>query len=107
MARVRSSIQDFSLNNSLYSLATVNLYQVSAAGAKLGTLATIYSDRTGASTLANPQTLDSDGKWAAPVYAEEDVIMTVSGVRFDTHDTGIVRAPFGDGVIEAQVFTGA
>ena len=105
MAKIRSSIQDLSLNNMIYAAATVTAYQVSSTGVKLGTLATLYAAPTGTSTLANPQTLDSEGKWAASVYIEEDVILTVTGVNFDTHDTGVISPPFEDTIIENQVFT--
>ncbi len=88
---MRNSIQDFSLANPIYAGATVSFYTVSA-GVKTTTLATLYSGLTGTTTLTNPQTLDSDGKFQQPVYVDAPVIATVSGLSIADHDTGIVQA---------------
>ena len=88
---MRNSIQDFSLANPIYAGATVNFYTVSG-GVKTATLATLYAALTGSTTLANPQSLDSDGKFQQPVYIDAPVISTVSGLTIADHDTGIIQS---------------
>lgn len=85
----RYNINDFALANPIYVGGTVSFYTVSG-GAKTTTLATLYSASTGTTTLANPRTLDSDGKFSVPVYTEVPVIATVSGLTIADHDTGIM-----------------
>ena len=85
----RYNINDFALANPIYVGGTVSFYTVSG-GAKTTTLATLYAASTGSTTLANPRTLDSDGKFSVPVYVEVPVIATVSGLTVADHDTGIM-----------------
>lgn len=85
----RYNINDFALANPIYVGGTVSFYTVSG-GAKTTTLATLYAASTGSTTLANPRTLDSDGKFSVPVYTEVPVIATVSGLTIADHDTGIM-----------------
>ena len=85
----RYNINDFALGNPAYVGATVSFWTVSG-GAKTTTLATLYAASTGSTTLANPRTLDSDGKFSVPVYVEVPVIATVSGLTVADHDTGIM-----------------
>ena len=94
---VRTLIQDFQLGNPLYIGATVTFYTVSA-GVKTTTKATLYSALTGTATLANPQTLDSDGKLQQPVYADVAVVATVSGLTVADHDTGVMQ-PLEEGAV--------
>lgn len=90
MTYSRTAIQDFSTANKIYTNATVSFYTV-LNGAKTSTLATLYSSLTGATELANPQTLDSYGKLKQPVYIDEPVIATVTGLgNTPDHDTGII-----------------
>mgnify|MGYP001574175642 CR=1 FL=1 len=85
----RASIQDFALANPVYAGATVTVYRVTA-GVKTAIKITLYDSLTGAGTLLNPQTLDSNGKLIQAVYIDEDWIATVSGLTIADHDTGIV-----------------
>ncbi|MGB5048445.1 MAG: glycosyl hydrolase family 28-related protein [Caldilineaceae bacterium] len=85
----RYNINDFALGNPAYVGATVSFWTVSG-GAKTSTLATLYAASTGSTTLTNPRTLDSDGKFSVPVYTEVPVIATVSGLTIADHDTGIM-----------------
>lgn len=94
---VRTLIQDFQLGNPLYIGATVTFYTVSG-GAKTSTKATIYSALTGTATLANPQTLDSDGKLQQAVYADVATVATVSGLTVADHDTGVMQ-PIEEGAV--------
>jgi len=99
----RVSIPDFALANPIYAAATVNFYTVSG-GVKTAVLATLYAGPTGSTELANPQTLDSDVKFAAPVYHDVPVIASVSGLTtVDDHDTGII---FNQGVYRGTWVTG-
>jgi hypothetical protein len=85
----RYNINDFALANPAYAGGTVSFYTVSG-GAKTTTLATLYAASTGTTTLANPRTLDSDGKFSVPVYVEVPTVATVSGLTVADHDTGIM-----------------
>lgn len=92
MTAARTAIQDFSTGNPLYANAIVTAYTVEA-GVKTSTKASLYSTLTGSALLANPQTLDAYGKFRQPVYINESVIMTVTGLgNTPDHDTGIVSA---------------
>ncbi len=91
MSQVRQAIPDFQFANEVYVGAQVAFYLVDAFGAKTATLATLYDAQTGAGTLLNPQMLDSDGKFPAPVYIGAAVIGEVTlanGVA--DHDTGVI-----------------
>lgn len=92
MTQSRTAIQDFSTANAVYANATVTAYTVEA-GVKTSTKASLYSTLTGSALLANPQTLDAYGKLSQPVYINEAVILTVTGLKnAPDHDTGIVAA---------------
>lgn len=101
----RTSISDFSLVNPFYIGASVSAFTV-VNGVKTATLATLYEATAGTATLANPQTLDSEGKWQQPVYIQDNVVLTVSGVSFDAHDTGIIQPPSSNGAFALDYFTG-
>lgn len=85
----RYNINDFALANPAYAGGTVSFYTVSG-GAKTTTLATLYAASTGSTTLANPRTLDSEGKFSVPVYIEVATVATISGLTVADHDTGIM-----------------
>lgn len=90
MTYARTTIQDFATANKIYANAVVTFYTVSG-GVKTSTKATIYSGLTGSTQLANPQTLDAFGKLKQPVYIDEPVIATVTGLgNTPDHDTGVV-----------------
>lgn len=97
MAFKRTLLSHFSLANPLYARATVTVYGVTAGGAKdTATKLTLYAAPTGSATLTNPQYLDSDGKWAQPVYVDAPAIMEITDLRVGSHDTGIVRPDIDD-----------
>lgn len=100
MAFARTSIGAFSLANSAYIGATVAFYTVSS-GARTTTLATLYDAITGTGTLANPQTLDDEGKFSVPVYAEVEVIGVISGSNAEDHETGIMSPALSDDDVTA------
>jgi len=88
---VRYSIEDVVFSNPIYALATMTAWTLDDTGAKTATKATLYSAPTGVATATNPQILDSEGKLASPVYIEEPVILTMSGVAgVDDHDSGVI-----------------
>lgn len=90
---LRRSIPTFELANPIYVGAVVYFYTVDDTGAKTTTLATLYDAAAGTGTLANPQTLDSKGKFQQPVYIESPVVASVTGLTVDDHDTGIIAVP--------------
>jgi len=94
MTSSRTAIQDFSTSNPIYANAIVTAYTVDGSGNKTTTKATLYSAISGLGELASPQTLDSYGKWKQPVYINDSVILTVTGLgNTPDHDTGIVSVP--------------
>lgn len=100
----RTAIPDFQLANPLYRNATVNFYTV-LSGVKTATLATLYSATTGTDEIANPVQLNSQGRFRQAVYIEDDVIGTIVGLSVPTHDTGIIGATFGAGLITGSGLT--
>ena len=98
MTSARTAIQEFSTANKLYVNAEVTFYTV-LNGAKTQNLATLYANLSGDTEIANPQVLDSFGKFKQPVYISDAVIMSVSGLgNTPDHDTGVVTV--------AQVISG-
>lgn len=85
----RIAVREFSIANPMYRGGTVNAYTV-AAGVKTATRQTLYAATTGTTQLANPQKLDSLGKWQQAVYIDSETILTVTGLSVPTHDTGII-----------------
>lgn len=106
MTFARKLVQDFSTSNKAYVNAVVTFYTV-VEGEKTETLATLYDSLIGSTNLANPQTLDSYGKFRQPVYTDEAVIATVTGLgNTPDHDTGVIPAQMifsGTGTPEASV----
>lgn len=91
----RRPIIDFQLANSVYAGAEVAFYEVDANGTKTATLATLFDGPTGAGTLANPVTLDSQGKFTVIPYIETAVKGVVSSALVSSHETGLIQA-FGN-----------
>lgn len=106
MTSARTALQDFATANEIYANAIVTAYTVES-GAKTSTKATLYSALSGSSLIANPITLDSNGKFPQPVYIQDPVILTVTGLEnTPDHDTGVIRVPRvieGTGTPEAAV----
>lgn len=94
MVAFRGRIGDFELANAIYTGASVTFYTVDTAGEKTSTLATLYASPTGGTLVTNPQTLDSEGKLASPIYIDVPVIAEVVGNTVGSHDTGVI-APRG------------
>lgn len=91
----RFAIPDFALANRIYRGGRVHVYEIDDDGVKTDDLATLYEAPTGTGTLRNPQRLDGEGKFLVPVYIDEPVILTISGLGVPDHDTGIVRSLVG------------
>lgn len=91
---VRALLPDFSEANPLYASAQIDVYTVDPS-THLATVthATLYDAIAGGGTLSNPLTLDNDGKWMIPPYADVPVIMHVSGATVADHSTGIAGPP--------------
>ena len=90
MAYRRTAIPFFELDNAAYVSAEVSFFQVdNTTNERLTTLITLYAGKTGSTTVSNPYTLDSDGKFSAPVYAEERFIAVITSIDGAQHETGI------------------
>src|SRR4029077_11795809 len=74
-----------------YVGATVSFFTVDATGHATLALATLFADPTSATTASNPQVLDSEGKFFAPVYIEVPVIAQVTGPNVPSHSTGVIN----------------
>lgn len=94
MTAFRGAIPDFQLANPLYAGASVTFYEVDEDGERTDELATLYAAATGTATVANPQVLDGEGKFAAPVYIVDPVIAEAVGPNVSSHTTGPI-APRG------------
>lgn len=86
----RYAIRDFQLASPLYTGALVSFWTVDDDGVKTSTPATLYASPTGSTTLSNPQTLDGEGKFSAPVYTNAPVIAEVVGRNVGSHSTGVI-----------------
>lgn len=97
MTAPRTTISAFSTANPLYAGAVVSVYTVDANSEKTSTLATLYAGPVTTTLLANPQTLDGQGKWLLPPYIDVPVIITVtrSGTAVN-HDTGVIGSSLAD-----------
>lgn len=94
MTLARTALQDFSQGNPIYANATVTAYTIDGNGNKTNTKAELFSGISGAGKVSNPQKLDSFGKFKQPVYINEAVILSVTGLgNTPDHDTGIVSFP--------------
>lgn len=107
MAFRRTRIFDFDLANPVYANATVTVYGVSGGAKDTSNVVTLYAGESGTTTLANPQKLDSDGKFAQPVYHDEPVVLQITNLRVADHDTGVVRPDIDDSDIANAEFRAA
>jgi hypothetical protein len=90
VAGLRTNLGDFSLANTLYAGAIVRVYTVDPdTQVATMTFATLYEDVHSSGTLANPQTLDGEGKWQQPVYVDVPVVMDITTSNLASHQTGI------------------
>lgn len=92
MPYARSTLAEFETANPLYVGASVAFYTVDVNGVKTATLADLYAAPIGSDLLPNPQTLDSFGKVAVPIYIQDPVIGTITtpNSSVPAHDTGII-----------------
>lgn len=92
---LRRAIPDFQLANPIYSGAHVSYYEADEDGEITTTLAALYAAPTGATLAANPQTLDGEGKFSAPVYFADPIIGVVIGPNVESHETGVIAPMSG------------
>jgi hypothetical protein len=90
MARSRHAIEDFQVANDAYIAALVTVYEANPDGSASATKATLYADLSGLSTLNNPQSLDSTGKFNQPVYIDKDVVCSASAGAA-SGETGVIQ----------------
>lgn len=88
----RIAIPQFQLANPLYKNATVAFY-TAVSGVITPTLASLYADTFSNTQLQNPQKLNSQGQFKAPVYIQDQVIGVVSGISVPSHNTAIIAPP--------------
>lgn len=87
----RTLIKQFEIGNKAYRNAKVIFYGADlATGTRLETKITLYDGLVGTGVFANPYTLDSDGKFSAPVYHDESFIAVISESVIGSHSTGVV-----------------
>lgn len=88
-----TAITDWQTANPIYIGASVTFYTVDEDGERTSTPATIYADAEAAVAAANPQVLDGEGKFSAPVYFDDPVIGVVTGPHVTSHETGVIINP--------------
>lgn len=103
---VRTSIRDFSLANNAYVSASVSFFIPDADGLPTAAFATLYADLTGGTNLPNPQILDSEGKFAQPVYIDAAVVGQVQ-IGITTFNTGVIRPSLSTGDVVRAVTAAA
>lgn len=90
MAR-RTALRLFALANRAYRNAEVAFYEVDTSTlTRTQDLATVYDAPTGGNAVANPYTLDSDGRAPDILYTDEAIIAVVNSDDLGQHDTGII-----------------
>jgi hypothetical protein len=86
----RIDLRHFGLANPIYAAARVSIFEVNGDFQRTDRLAPIYPSLTGMGLLANPQTLDSEGKWQQPIYVDRPVVLVVEGgASVGSHETGV------------------
>lgn len=91
MAARRTLLRLFALANNAYINSTVTFYKVDPlTKTRTNDLATLYGSLTGNDVVANPYTLDSNGKVAQPLYFESALVGVVNESDLGPHETGIV-----------------
>lgn len=91
MTVTRTLISNFNTANRLYAGAVVTAYGITGGVKDTDNIVPSYAGISGTDVLANPQTLDSEGKWVDPPYIEEPVILDISGPHVGSHDTGVIH----------------
>ena len=90
MAYTRTLLDAFSARNDVYAGGSVAVYATDGAGNPTSTLITLYAAPSGATALANPQTLDGQGRFRQPVYFETECILRVASAFAASHDSGVL-----------------
>lgn len=93
MAYVRSSLIAFQHRNDIYRGASVTAYEPDANGNPTAVKVPLYANPTGATTLANPQILDGEGRFRQPVYFEAPCVLVISSAFASAHTTGVINPP--------------
>ncbi len=92
----RIALNQFAIANpDVYGGARIWVFTVDENNVTTTTLATLYDAPTGTGTLANPQDLDSRGKWSVVPYVETNCVIRVKALPFGEHDTGIIQVGGG------------
>lgn len=87
----RTLLKNFMLSNPIYAGCEVTIYVVDENNLITAIEAELFEDTASAVQLANPQTLDNQGKFAQPVYFEQDIICVIDGLGVGQEETGIIR----------------
>lgn len=91
MAFRRTAFEALALANRAYIAATVTFYKADLdTGERTENLATLYDAPAGGNTVANPYTLDADGKVLLPIYFEDPIVAVINAGALGTHTTGVV-----------------
>lgn len=92
---MRSLISDFSFANPFYAGFAVTAWRCDPVTlGKTVNKATLYADLSSAAVRTNPQTLDAEGKFVAPVYFDEPIILEITGADVPDHETGVIMPAY-------------
>lgn len=88
---IRRALNEFSVASPIYSKSPVWVWSVDpATNRRTTTLATLYDAPTGSGLIANPATLDANGKWTTVPYVEGGYQIVVNSLPFGEHSLGVV-----------------
>lgn len=88
---MRALVTDFSFANPFYAGFAVTAWRCDPITlGKTVNKATLYADLSTTAVRTNPQTLDGDGKFVAPVYFDEPIILEITGDDVPDHETGVI-----------------
>src|SRR4051812_6892733 len=83
----RTPVRIFQLGNPLYANSIISFFAIDGSGAPTASLIPLYTGPTGATTAANPQTLDSGGKLVSAIWHDQPYVAKVGNAAVPNHQT--------------------
>ncbi|MGL6350683.1 MAG: hypothetical protein ACRC2U_12770, partial [Aeromonas sp.] len=97
MSYRRTALEALTLANRAYIAASVTFYKADiVTGERTEVLATLYDEVIAGNVVANPYTLDSDGKTLQPLYFDEPIVAVINAGALGSHTTGLMWPLSGD-----------
>lgn len=97
MSYRRTALEALTLANRAYIATSVTFYKADiVTGERTEVLATIYDEVIAGNVVANPYTLDSDGKTQQPLYFDVPIVAVINAGALGSHTTGLMWPLSGD-----------